>query len=620
MNYFKKSLYPLLLFTIIFISACQNSTGPETNPQAVVSEFGISELPKADFSINQEDNLIEVSNPVAIEPSTDLSSLTATFTISDGAYIVVDTVRQTSGETVNDFSEGVFYTVISEDETRQETYFVYLSEQLPLNYFLTETPAIELNPSGRNPLSAELQFTTRKRSSITITILGEIPVEQTYSRPFSQHQIPILGLYPNTRNKVILSIEDSDDQSTTDTLIIETAPLPDFLPTPEINVVKESRMEPGMHFNEVHIGNAGTFNSHPIIFDNNGDIRWYLDLSEFGRITWPIQFNEDGTFFAVFGVSIIEFDMSGNELNRIVVEENNMHHEVIKLPGGNYVIAVSRVGATMIKGGEEIESVEDYIIEVDPSGNIVTEWDMAEILDVNRTDLTDGEVDWFHMNAIWHDETDNTLIISGRNQGVVKVNWQNELQWILAPHKGWDKAGRYEKTSETSPFLLTAVDDGGTPYSDEIQQGTTESNEFSWAWGQHAPLVLPNGNLFIFDNGFNRNFGSASNYSMGTEYEVNEEDMTVKQVWSYGRSRQDAFYSSIISDVDYLPETQNRLIMPGVVRMGSSNPYSKVAEVSYPDKEVIFESTLYFKNQLADGQGWGNLDITYRAERVSLYP
>ncbi|HBX66063.1 MAG TPA: aryl-sulfate sulfotransferase, partial [Balneolaceae bacterium] len=305
---------------------------------------------------------------------------------------------------------------------------------------------------------------------------------------------------------------------------------------------------------------------------------------------------------------------------RIVVEENNMHHEVIKLPNGNYVVAVSRVGITMIKNGEEIESVEDYIIEVDPSGNIVTEWDMAEILDVNRTDLTDGGVDWFHMNAIWHDETDNTLIISGRNQGVVKVNWQNELQWILSPHKGWGKAGRYEKTAETSPFLLTAVDDAGTPYSDEIQQGTAESNEFSWTWGQHAPLVLPNGNIFIFDNGFNRNFGSASNYSMGTEYEVNEDDMTIKQVWSYGKSRQDAFYSSIISDVDYLPETQNRLIMPGVVRMGGSNPYSKVVEVSYPDKEVIFESTLYFKNQLVDGQGWGNLDITYRAERVSLYP
>ncbi|HBX65649.1 MAG TPA: hypothetical protein DEG32_05665, partial [Balneolaceae bacterium] len=312
MNYFKKSLSALLLFGIIFIPACQNSTGPKPNAQAVISEFGISELPSVDFSINQEDKIIEVTNLGAIDPSTDLSSLTATFTLSEGAYMMVGTMRQTSGETVNDFSEGVFYTIISEDETQQETYFVYLSEQIPLNYFLTEAPVVELNPTGRNPLSAELQFTTRKRSSVTITVLGEIPIEQTYSKPLSEYQIPVLGLYPDTRNRIVLSIEDSGNRSITDTLIAETAALPDFLPTPEINVVKESRMEPGMHFNEVHIGNAGTFNSHPIIFDNNGDIRWYLDLSEFDRITWPIQFNDNGTFFAVFGVTIIEFDMFGN--------------------------------------------------------------------------------------------------------------------------------------------------------------------------------------------------------------------------------------------------------------------------------------------------------------------
>jgi arylsulfate sulfotransferase len=345
-----------------------------------------------------------------------------------------------------------------------------------------------------------------------------------------------------------------------------------------------------------------------------------LDLSEFGRITWPIKFNGDGSLFAIFGVTIVEFDMAGKELNRIVVEENNMHHEVLKLPNGNYVVAVSRVGVTMIKNGEEITSVEDYIIEVDPAGTIVTEWDMAEVLGVNRTDLTDGDTDWFHMNAIFYDENDNSLVVSGRNQGVVKVNWDNELQWILAPHKGWGDAGRYEKTTSTIPYLLTAVDNSGVPYSDDIQQGIVESSNFSWTWGQHTPLILPNGNLFVFDNGFNRNFGSAPDYSMGTEYEINEEDMTVKQVWSYGRARGEELFSSIISDVDYLSETQNRLIMPGVVRTGNQDPYSKLVEVSYPDKEVVFESTLYFKNQLVDGQGWGNLDITYRAERISLYP
>lgn len=447
--------------------------------------------------------------------------------------------------------------------------------------------------------------------------MGDIPIEQDFNSAGTGHNVPVLGLYPDHENQVVLTVSNNDVQIS-DTLLIQTEPLPDFLPTTEINVLNESQMEPGMHFNEVHIGNAGAFNTHPIIFDNNGDIRWYMDLSEHERITWPIQFNDDGTFFAVFGVTIVEYDMLGNELNRIVLEGNEMHHEIIKLPNDNYVIAISRVGINMIKNGEEMTSVEDYIIEVDPtSGSIVTEWDMAEVLDVNRTTLTDGGVDWFHMNAIWYDESDESLIVSGRNQGIVKVNWDNELQWILAPHKGWGKAGRFEKTEETTPYLLTAVDSDGTPYSEEIQLGDVELDAFSWAWGQHKPMILPNGNLFVFDNGFNRNFGTASNYSLATEYRIDEENMTVEQVWSYGKERGDETFSNIISDVHHLPETGNRLFAPGLVNI--PDPASKVVELSYPDKQVVFESTLHFKNMLGNQQGWGQIDITYRAQRVELY-
>ena len=619
----KLRLFSILLIFSITLLGCQNSTDSVPNENANLLEFSIEELPSLTFAVNEEDQLVTITNSGFRYDEADLSSLTANFTTSEGATVYVDDVQQITGETPNDFSEGLFYTVVSEDETTQQSFFVYLSEELPLNYLLVNSPVVELNPSGRNPLSAKISFETRETLDISIKVLGDIPVEKSFPSVMSQQNLPInvpvLGLYPDKENRVMLTLQNSDNHVVTDTLEITTPPLPDFHPTPEINVLNKAQMEPGMHFNEVHIGNAGAFNSYPLVFDDNGDIRWYLDLSEFERITWPIQFNGDGTLFAIFGVTIIEYDMLGRELNRIVVEENNMHHEVIKLPNENYIIAVSRVGATMIKGGEEIQSVEDYIIEVDPSGTIVTEWDMAELLDVNRTDLTDGGVDWFHMNAIWYSENDTSLIISGRNQGVVKVNWDNELQWILAPHKGWGKAGRFEKTTETSPFLLTAVDDNGNPYSEAIQLGTEESNAFSWTWGQHAPLILPNGNIFIFDNGFNRNFGSAPNYSMGTEYEIDEVNMTVSQVWSYGKERGEELFSSIISDVDYLPETGNRLFMPGVMRIGSGDSYSKIVELSYPGKEVVFESTLYFKNQLVNGQGWGNLDITYRAGRIPLY-
>ncbi len=131
MNFFKESLLPVILITLLIISGCQNNTGPEPNSDALFHEFSISELPNADFSINQEGGLIKVLNTESIEPGTDLSSLTATFSTSEGATVFVDMVEQVSGETVSDFSEGVFYTVVSEDESNQQSYFVYLSEELP---------------------------------------------------------------------------------------------------------------------------------------------------------------------------------------------------------------------------------------------------------------------------------------------------------------------------------------------------------------------------------------------------------------------------------------------------------------------------------------------------------
>lgn len=613
--------YHLLCISIavsLFFTSCKNGNEPEPGENALILEFSIKELSQTTFEIDHEMGIISPVNPGSISADIDSTSLTAVFETSEGATVYLDTSTQISGETENNLKRGIFYTVVSEDGSSSNEYFVHLESRLPMSYLTTDDLDVTLNPSQRNPLSAVISFGTRTPTSASIKVLGDIPIEQDFNSSGTGHLVPVLGLYPDKENQVVLTVSN-DDIQLSDTLLIQTEALPDFLPTPEINVLNESQMEPGMHFNEVHIGNAGAFNSHPIIFDNNGDIRWYIDLSEHGKITWPIQFNDDNTFFAVYGVTIFEYDMLGNELNRFVFEGNEMHHEVIKLPNGNYVVAVSRLGINMTKNGEEMRSVEDYIIEVEPSsGTIVTEWDMAEVLDVNRTTLTDGGVDWFHMNAIWYDESDESLIVSGRNQGLVKVNWDNELQWILAPHKGWGKAGRFEKIEETAPYLLTAVDSDGTPYSEGIQLGDVESDAFSWPWGQHAPLILPNGNLLVFDNGYNRNFGTAPSYSMAIEYEIDEENMTVQEVWRYGQQRGEELFSNIISDVDYLPETGNRLFVPGVVQT-SSPSYSKVIELAYPSKEVIFESTLYFKNQLVDGPGWGNLDINYRAERVELY-
>jgi arylsulfate sulfotransferase len=237
---------------------------------------------------------------------------------------------------------------------------------------------------------------------------------------------------------------------------------------------------------------------------------------------------------------------------------------------------------------------------------------VRQILDQDRTTYLDVPEDWFHMNSVWYDSRDGSLVVSGRNQtAVVKISSDGELLWILGPHRGWVEpwAGR----------LLTAVDDTGTPFEESIQLGDAEPGpDFRWPWGQHAAMYLPNGNVFLFDNGFIRTWSSlAPLFSRGVEYEIDEERMTVRQVWQYGEERGSPYYSTIISDVDHLPITGNRLIMPGLVQQDRK---AFVTEVAYPSGDLIFDAVIDFKRALGTGAGWGQFDLIYRSERLTLYP
>lgn len=73
-------------------------------------------------------------------------------------------------------------------------------------------------------------------------------------------------------------------------------------------------------------------------------------------------------------------------------------------------------------------------------------------------------------------------------------------------------------------------------------------------------MVLPNGDIFILDNGNNRSkikeeyISADDNYTRGVIYRIDTENMTIEEVWQYGKERGSDFYSPYISDVDYLGE------------------------------------------------------------------
>ena len=58
--------------------------------------------------------------------------------------------------------------------------------------------------------------------------------------------------------------------------------------------------------------------------------------------------------------------------------------------------------------------------------------------------------------------------------------------------------------------------------------------------------------------------------------------------------------------------------MPGVVDAFDRPSYALVTEVTYEDKEVVFEAKLEFKNTFEGDSIFG--DSVYRSERLPLYP
>lgn len=353
------------------------------------------------------------------------------------------------------------------------------------------------------------------------------------------------------------------------------------------------------------------------MIDNDGNVRWILDTTsefELSNLNFDVGIErlQNGNLY--FGnwpsTNLYETNMLGEIQNKWTIPGYHFHHNMQEKADGNFLVTVSKLGNLHESG---LFAIEDFILEVDRNtGAILYEWDLKESLDQNRrtmgTDEFSGVIDWIHVNAVEHDPSDNTIIISSRFQGVVKLDYDNNVVWILSPHKGWGINGKGEDLNQ---FLLTPLDMSSNPIVDfDILDGEENHPDFEWPWFSHAHFKHTNDNLFLFDNGDRRNFTYAEKYSRAVEYEIDDENKTVKQIWQYGKERGINAHSRIVSDVDYLPQTGNILFAPGARVWNQGGVYGgKIIEVDYDTKEVYFECRL-------------NVDgiVFHRVERMPLYP
>jgi arylsulfate sulfotransferase len=145
-----------------------------------------------------------------------------------------------------------------------------------------------------------------------------------------------------------------------------------------------------------------------------------------------------------------------------------------------------------------------------------------------------------------------------------------------------------------------------------VLDGSANHPNFEWAWYQHAPELMPDGTLLLFDNGDNRNFVDQPLYSRAVQCRIDAAEMTVQQLWQYSKERGAETLSRVVSDVDYHAADHHIVFVPGAVTFGGA-AYRKMIEVDYATRAVVFEATV-----TAPFAPYGM--SFHRVERLPLYP
>jgi len=480
--------------------------------------------------------------------------------------------------------------------------------------------SIQLNPTGVAPLCAIVKFTSPIACRTEIVVHGKT-VGANLSHQFSDsglyHAVTVLGLYANYANTVDLwCILPNDSVAARGTVTITTPALPANMPTKIVTTTLDTgNVAEGWNL----VSNWSCSDPQiPYFVDDYGDIRWllnYTGTSALSGLSYDCGLerlrNGDYFFGDLTSQKIYEVGITGTIVNTWPLPSGYLfHHNVIEKPDGNFIMTVSKTGSTNANG---VGTIEDHVIEVNrTTGALVNDWDLNVSLNDTRTVLSTDAQDWFHGNGVVYDSSDNTIILSGRVQGVVKLTYANQVEWILGPHRGWGKSGN---GVNLNTLLLTPLDSTGSPITDtSVVEGWTNDSSFEWNWYQHSPFLMPNGDLLLFDNGSSRNFDSTTpaRYSRAVEYKIDPAAMTVRQIWTYGKARGYAAYANLFGRVEYLPQNNHILFCPGFgVANATAGGYGgKIIEVDYATRTVVLETEISALNEISH----------HRAERMDLYP
>ena len=521
------------------------------------------------------------------------------------------------------------------------------------------TPELQANPSGRVPLAAVIRFDTGPGVNSELTITDGV---NTWSADFDDavirgdsYRIPVVGMRPDREHRITLELNAPDGATETHQFTYRTPPLPENpleIPPFDVKVSRPELMEPGVTFLSVRRRAPGR--PHWLtpkqrrfsqdwgiltVLDARGEIIWYYNSKY--RTAGIAHLLNGNILMHRTDFSTIEIDLLGNTVRQFYAEDRpfpppedleaipikgqqTLHHQPHQMPNGDF-LAFSANGYLVENyyssdtdpdaPRKDAMVMADTVVQITPGGEQVWSWNTFDYLDPFRLGYDtfwsywwvrgfDQYMDWTHANGLSYDESDDSILVSLRNQSaILKIDRKTKnIKWILGRHDGWSEA--------LQDKLLTPVGD------------------LLWPGYQHNPRMTHAGTVILFDNrahggamAFEERLPVHRNFSRGVEYEVDEETMTVRQVWTSGDSQGDEpCYTNAMSDAWRLPVTDNRLVihafclpllegiseddMDPTVRVTSDLPYGgRILE--YAGDEIVFRADVVDPYELVQWEVYG---------------
>ncbi len=362
--------------------------------------------------------------------------------------------------------------------------------------------------------------------------------------------MPVFGLYADYNNQVTLDCSFAADPRQQLTVSIRTGAFDDPCGYSNPTIVQPRTNDTSLSYDYMLMkGKCGT--QSPVIIDTDAAVRW---IGTAGTTAFASIFYDNGiyiatpppTFSSVTGISRMEFDGTYTFVKDYadIGVTLSGHHNYD--PGKRGILVQV----------DTVAWIESVILEVDPTtGNVLKTWNMAAI--ISAAMIAGGDdpsqfvlpgVDWFHNNAATYRASDDSILVSSRENFVICVDYETgAIKWILGdPTKQWY---RFQSLRN---YALVLTQNSLPPI------------------GEHAISITKDDHLLLFDNGLSSSHhtppGGNRSYSAPRKYKIDQGKRSAAEVWNYPNGQ--SIYSQVCSSI-YEDKPLNYLIDYAAVSAGA---------------------------------------------------